>query len=131
MAVRRASRAMTSLYDRELEAYGITLAQFSLLRNFARLGPMSIGELAEQVKLDRTTLGRNLRPLEKMGAVALVSGESDQRERIVVLTTVGRRLLRNGTAAWKTAQRKIDKTIGREKLLVLNVILNELEVVAT
>ncbi|WP_159715866.1 MarR family winged helix-turn-helix transcriptional regulator, partial [Geminicoccus flavidas] len=79
IALRAASRRLTTLYDAALQPVGINVAQFSLLRNVKRAQPVSLTELGRRMELDRSTVGRNVRLLQRMGLVRMASG-SDQRE---------------------------------------------------
>ena len=65
LALRQAARQATQLYDRHLAPAGLRTTQFSVLINLRRLGPMTINRLAAQMVMDRTTLGRNVLPLER------------------------------------------------------------------
>jgi DNA-binding MarR family transcriptional regulator len=127
---RRASRGLTELYERELEPYGITLPQFSLLRATGALGPIGISDLAARLKLDRTTLGRNLKLLEKMGLVAMDGNSEDQRERLVRLTPKGSRLSEKSLAAWQAAQAKVKRGLSKEKLAALQSIVADIDALA-
>jgi len=127
---RRASRVLTDLYERELDPYGITLPQFSLLRSAGALGPIGISEFAARLKLDRTTLGRNLKLLEKMGLVLLAGNSEDQRERLVSLTPKGSRLSEQALGAWQAAQAKVKRGLSREKLDALREIVSEIDALA-
>ena len=82
--LRSAARKATAIYDDALAPAGITVAQFRLLRILERQGPVSLTELGRLAELDRSTIGRNLRLLERMGLVHLASG-ADQREAVVDL----------------------------------------------
>ena len=97
--LRRSARAVTRVYDDALKGIGLTTAQFSLLRHLSRLEQPSISALADAMGLDRSTLGRNLKPLEAEGLVKLEEGE-DQRNRIVVLTPTGLERIVRGRDAW-------------------------------
>src|SRR6478752_4562783 len=100
--LRRATRALTQLYDDLLAPAGLRVTQFSLLRTLAREGPMRISELAAAQLLDRTALSRNLDPLVELGHVEIVRGQ-DARSRDVA------------------------RRVGADKLDVLIDILRELE----
>jgi DNA-binding MarR family transcriptional regulator len=130
MQARRASRKLTELYDRELEPLGLTLPQFSLLRSCKRLGPIGISEFASRLKLDRTTLGRNLKLLEKAGLVALDENSEDQRERLVSLTREGSKRLEQALSAWDAAQEKVKRGLGKPSLAALNQLVKEIDVLA-
>lgn len=123
---RRASRALTSLYDRFLAPVGLSLPQLSLLRNLERDGPQSVTALAGRVRLERTTLGRNLRVLEKARWVASRRAE-DQRERVVMLTAAGRNVLARADPLWAQAQRSVEERLGPRRLAVLREVLARLE----
>jgi DNA-binding MarR family transcriptional regulator len=112
--VRRAARAVTSLYDEALEGTGLKATQFSLLRHARKLGEPSITELAEAAALDRSTLGRNLRVLAREGLVSLGPGR-DERTRTVKLTDKGARHIEAATPLWQEAQARLAASLGAEK----------------
>jgi DNA-binding MarR family transcriptional regulator len=130
MQARRASRALTELYERELAPFELTLPQFSLLRSCQRLGPIGISDFATRLKLDRTTLGRNLKLLEKAGLVALDENSEDQRERLVSLTREGARRVEQAVGAWSAAQEKVKHGLGKPSLAALNLLVKEIESLA-
>src|SRR5215831_11228066 len=86
LALRQASRRVTQFYDQFLTAAGLRTTQFSILARLRRLGPTTISVLAADLVMDRTTLGRNLQPLEREGLVAVVKGREDRRSREIRLT---------------------------------------------
>lgn len=130
MQARRASRVLTELYERELAPYDLTLPQFSLLSSCQRLGPVGISEFAAKLGLDRTTLGRNLKLLEKSGLVALQGNSADQRERLVSLTRAGARRLEQALAAWQAAQVKVKQGLGKPGLAALNQLVRQIDTLA-
>ena len=89
-------------------------------------GPQSIHELAEILALDRTTIGRNLRPLEKQGLLTLTPG-NDQRTRVVTLTKQGEEALLRVVPKWEQAQAHMVTGIGQEQVAAF---LKELSSVA-
>lgn len=123
--LRRSARAVTRVYDDALKGVGLTTAQFSLLRHLSRLEQPSISALAEAMGLDRSTLGRNLKPLESEGLVRLDGGE-DQRNRIVVLTPAGLERIVRGREAWDAAQQDVATHLGDDKRRQLEALLDEL-----
>ncbi|MCY1182777.1 homoprotocatechuate degradation operon regulator, HpaR [compost metagenome] len=125
--LRRAARGVTRIYDDALQEIGLTTAQFSLLRHLARLDQPSISCLAQAMGLDRSTLGRNLRPLQAEGLVSLGDDGADQRNRIVVLTAAGRQRLQQGEHAWHSAQQQVADRLGEERRAQLMALLDELE----
>src|SRR3954471_5937577 len=88
-AVRRAARHLSQSYDRFLAPTGLRTTQFSLLRVLHRTGPRSIQALAAELGMDRTTLGRNLRPLERDGLVSIGVDPADRRGRALAITPAG------------------------------------------
>jgi DNA-binding MarR family transcriptional regulator len=76
------------MYDQFLAPSGLQITQFTLLVSCAVAGPVPITNLAEVLVMDRTTLARNLKPLEKRGMVKISEGE-DRRVRLVELTEKG------------------------------------------
>lgn len=111
IALRRSSRKLQELYDAALAPLGITIGQFSQLRNIRSLQPVSLTDLARRLELDRSTVGRNTKVLEKMGLVQPAAAE-DQRESAVVLTAEGEALLDRATPLWEAQQRRIEERLG-------------------
>jgi DNA-binding MarR family transcriptional regulator len=124
--LRRATRALTQLYDDEMAPAGLRLTQFSLLRTLAREGPMRISALAATSLLDRTALSRNLDPMIARGLVEVVPG-SDARTRNVALTRAGAAALKAAEPHWKRAQARVAKRLGAAKLETLIATLAEIE----
>jgi DNA-binding MarR family transcriptional regulator len=124
--LRRATRALTQLYDDALAPSGLRLTQFSLLRTLTREGPTRISDLAGRMLLDRTALSRNLDPLVERGYVEIVRG-ADARTREAAMTSKGATVLRRATPRWERAQRDVAERLGREKLDALIGVLGELE----
>ena len=123
--LRTATRKVTALYDAALAPYGITLAQFSLMRRIRRGEPVSITELAHRAELDRSTVGRNLKPLERMGLVQHVTG-LDQREASVALTDAGHALLKQADPIWHDVQVDIETRLGEADATQLTRLLHAL-----
>ena len=98
-ALRRAARA----YDAALAPSGLRITQFSILR---RLGPLPVTRLAAEAVLDRSTMGRNLNPLERRGLVRIKVGNADQRERIAHLTAAGETAIAAALPHWRKAQKR-------------------------
>src|SRR6202790_5420603 len=73
-AVRQAARHVTQFYDQFLAPTGLRTSQFSILARLKRLGPMTINTLAAELVMDRTTLGRNILPLERDHLVVIQAG---------------------------------------------------------
>ena len=123
---RRASRALTYVYDAALQPVGLKITQFSVLRTAQRMAPVSISVLAEEMALDRSTLGRNLLLLKHRGLVRLGEGD-DLRERSVELTARARALLERATPLWDAAQAKVERQLGKQGVSTLFDLLLKLE----
>ena len=127
--VRRASRALTDLYDAALAPAGLKLTQFSALRTLQRMGRVNISALAEEMALDRSTLGRNLLVLERRGLVRLGDGE-DLRAWSIELTPKAERLLEKALPGWEAAQERVRRKLGAQGVATLYDLLEKLDNVA-
>lgn len=129
LALRRATRRVTQIYDAHMKPLGLRITQFAVLGQLAGApdaapSQMSITALARRLGLDRSTLGRNLRPLLKAGLVAMDGGE-DRRAHTLALTDAGRALLEKAIPLWRDAQRHVSEKLGREKTRALRAVLDE------
>src|SRR5437867_9399933 len=111
---RRASRAMTRVYERQLRGTGLKVAQFTLLQALAHVGPITQGRLGRLLALDSTTLSRTLRPLEAKRWLRSEAG-NDRRERLLELTVAGRSQIERTTPAWERAQKALKARLGEER----------------
>ena len=111
VVARTAARKTTALYDALLEPAGVTLAQFSLLRKIDRAGTASLTKLGQLTELDRSTIGRNVKALERLQLVRAALAK-DQREAAVQLTPAGKRALKIGAPLWEEAQRRVETALG-------------------
>jgi DNA-binding MarR family transcriptional regulator len=111
--LRQAARAVTQYYDEILRPSGIRATQFSLLSAIKEFGTVSIGALAEQSVMDRTTLTRNLKLLEDEGLVTILPGE-DARVREVSLTPAAQERLVVAARYWRKAQAQMASRMGAE-----------------
>jgi DNA-binding MarR family transcriptional regulator len=109
--LRRASRAMSRFYDETLAPSGLRGTQFSLLVALSLTGEAPVLRLADELGLDRTTMTRNLLPLERDGLIASSPGP-DRRVRLIKLTEQGRRTLATALPLWEKAQRRVVETLG-------------------
>lgn len=103
--LRRAARLVTQLYSREMGG-SIEPAQFALLSAFSQLPGASQGPLARALGLDKTTLSRNLRLMEKNGWIRPALSD-DRRERGYRLTASGGKILAEAKPGWLRAQARL------------------------
>ena len=115
LAARQAARHITQFYDQYLASSGLRTTQFSILANLRRLGPMTINRLAAEMVMDRTTLGRNILPLERDGLIAVEQGRSDRRSKELRVTEDGEARFRAGVKGWVQAQRQFEKAFGAKR----------------
>lgn len=112
--LRKATRAVTQFYDHCLEPAGIRATQFTLLVSMASVSAHTLTEMASTLVMDRTTLTRNLKPLEKLGFIVTVEPR-DKRSKAYALTDAGRETLTKGIPLWQAAQHKIIAELGQER----------------
>lgn len=110
--VRMASRALTRSYDDMLRATGLRATQLAVLAAIAIEGSASIAALAEVMGMDRTTLTRNIRPLEREGLIT-IGQEGFRRGRMLSVTREGRVRLREAIPAWQKAQARLARQLGK------------------
>jgi DNA-binding MarR family transcriptional regulator len=104
--LRRTARAVTQLYETELQGTGLSATQFTLLQALEQMGAPPQGALGELLALDATTLSRSLPPLERGGWIRAAAGR-DRREVRWQLTPAGRRRLAGALPAWERAQQRL------------------------
>ncbi len=112
--LRKITRAVTQFFDRHLEPAGIRATQFTLLVSLSSSNGKTLTEMAEGLVMDRTTLTRNLKPLEKAGFIATVK-LPDRRSKGYGLTEKGRSAIERGLPLWRKAQQQIVGQLGNER----------------
>jgi DNA-binding MarR family transcriptional regulator len=113
-ALRKASRRLSQMYDAALVPTGLKTTQYSILVEIERHldAPLTMRELADAMVMDRSTLGHNLRPLERDQLVALEAGAEDRRRKHVVLTRQGQARLLEARKLWRKAHRRFETVFG-------------------
>jgi DNA-binding MarR family transcriptional regulator len=127
--MRRASLAITEIYDHYLAPCQLSVSQFSILKHIDGMEPVSVSELAAEIRLDRTTLVRNLKPLEHQGLVQDIA-PSGKRNRQLCLTVAGREKIELAGGNWEQAQEQIEAQLGPEDTKLLQALLLKIEVLA-
>jgi|SRR5215475_7323414 len=127
LRVRQVSRLLSRIYDEALRPLGLQMSQVSVLVAVAMFGEggARMGPLSRVLVMDRTTLTRNLRPLEQAGWVRVAPSKQDARARTVVLTPAGERQLEAAYPLWEEAHRRIRDTLGPGKVASLRSQLLE------
>jgi DNA-binding MarR family transcriptional regulator len=112
--LRRAARAISRVHDHHLAPSGLRGTQFNLLVALSLFGQVSLVRLADRLGIERTTLTRNLRPLEREGLVTSSPGK-DQRVRLLRLTHDGQRALERAMPLWEEAQKRVVSGLGARR----------------
>ena len=120
--LRAATRVVTRQYDEALKPTGLKANQLTMLIAISIMQPVSISDLASTLSMDRTTLTRNLTPLEKENLITLEAGVG--RTRNISLTEIGRVKVDHAKPLWNQAQNNIKKKLGKENLQHLSDILS-------
>jgi DNA-binding MarR family transcriptional regulator len=130
-SLRKASRRISQFYDTALAPVGIKSTQYSILAEVERAqGSLSMCELANAMVMDRSTLGHNLRPLERDDLLSMHLALSDRRKRHVALTQKGKETLQRARRLWRTAEGRFEKIFGKRhaadlRAALLNIAGNE------
>lgn len=125
-SLRKASRRISQFYDTALAPVGIKSTQYSILSEVERgslEGRVSMCELATAMVMDRSTLGHNLKPLERDDLVVLRLSSDDRRKRYVELTEKGRSILQKARRLWRHAEGRFEKIFGKEPAAELRAVL--------
>jgi DNA-binding MarR family transcriptional regulator len=125
LAIRQAARHVTQFYDQLFAPTGLRATQFAILSRLRHAGPMPINALANLLVMDRTTLGRNILPLQRDGLIEVAPGAQDRRRRELRLTEAGLRRYREGMAHWEEAQNRFNTVFGDERAAALRDLLRE------
>jgi DNA-binding MarR family transcriptional regulator len=116
--LRKAARVITQHFDESLKPSGLLITQFTILVAVVMVKAGTINELAAILVMDRTTLTRNLKPLEREGWLKSEPGQ-DQRTRVISLTAHGEAALAKAFPLWKQAQSEVEKILGQQRMNAL------------
>lgn len=120
--LRRAARLVTRQYAETMKAAGLKSSQFSILSMISHHGRMTITDLAKKMGLERTSLSRTLRPMEKDGLLS-ISAEQEKRRRFIEMTKHGKATFKTALPLWNKAQHQFKKQLGAEDLKTLKNLL--------
>jgi len=124
LQLRQLTRRVTQHYDAQMAAAGLKTTQYSLLTAVLSMGPARPADLAAALRMDPSTLTRNLKPLIAAGWVETGSG-SDARSRAVSITVEGRAKRAEAQRHWKVAQQSLNQTLGVPRVLALHALIQE------
>src|ERR1700722_14995955 len=124
-AVRRAGRRLLHMYDTVIAPTGLKQCQYGILSALNSRGAAlpSVQELAEELVLDRSTLGQNLRPLERDSFITLLTDPRDRRVRLIALTKLGIAKFNEAKPYWQAAQERFEEVFGTEEAAKLRSVL--------
>lgn len=122
--IRQLMRQVSQHYDAELGKAGLKTTQYSLLSHVLKLGPIRPGELAQVMRMDASTLTRNLKPLVDAGWLRIEAG-ADERSRSVTISDAGRAKRDQAQRHWRAAQDQINRTLGVERVLALHALIDD------
>jgi DNA-binding MarR family transcriptional regulator len=125
--LRCAARMITTFFDTELRRHGIRATQSTILLALKARESWTMADLSEALGIERTTLIRNLRPLQRDGLATADGGGRGGRVELAI-TTKGRKQIEKIMPAWRTAQSAAVKTIGEQRW---STILTDLEAAAS
>ena len=124
LKLRQLMRRVAQLYDAEVGKTGLRGTQYSLLSYVVKLGPLRPVDLAREMRVEPSTLTRNLRPLLDAGLVAMSAGP-DGRSRLVSATDVGREKRQEAQRRWRVAQETLNRRLGLERVVALHALLDD------
>ena len=122
--IKQAEHKITALYNRYLEKAGITRGQYALLINIRNHPGISVSGLADRMNLERTTLVRNLKPLESRGLIRDTAQRG--RSRSLEVTEEGERILSVAISLWQQAQQEFERQVGKPHAQQLLQLLEEI-----
>jgi DNA-binding MarR family transcriptional regulator len=124
-ALRKASRRLSQLYDSVLAPSGLKSTQLAMLSEIERrLDDLpTMRDLADALVMDQSTIGQNLRPLEREGMVSLEQDAKDRRRRYVKLTRKGRSRIAVARPLWEAAQARFENHFGASQAADLRTAL--------
>jgi DNA-binding MarR family transcriptional regulator len=114
-ATRQAARHITRIYEKHLAGAHLTSAQFSILVSLDEKEDMSMNELSAALVMDRTTLLRALKPLQREGLLKNQPNKQDTRQLLLSLSTEGQRRLKMAVRLWRNAQTEFEEQVGRSR----------------
>jgi DNA-binding MarR family transcriptional regulator len=125
LALRQAARQVTQFYARFLGPSGVRTTQYSILAKLKRNGPMTVNALAADLVMDRTTLGRNILPLQRDGLIAVGRSKNDRRSKELRLTRAGATRFKTAFAAWTRAQAAFERAYGAKRAEDLRLLMHD------
>jgi len=124
LKLRQLMRRVTQHYDREIGRAGLKTTQYSLLSYIENMGPIRPIDLANKIKMEPSTLTRNLKPLLDAGWVSLDAGQ-DARSRLITMSETGMKKRAEARRYWRKAQSELNQLLGIETVLALHALIDQ------
>jgi DNA-binding MarR family transcriptional regulator len=124
------TRSVTRIYSQEFRDAGLEVTQHAMLMALTQMGPMTQGELGERMAVDKTTVSRNVKIMERNGWLSLAEDDDDARQRIVAVTDTGKRTLASARPAWLRAQARLKSALPGGEFESLKAHLPEIALAA-
>ncbi|WP_298924209.1 MarR family winged helix-turn-helix transcriptional regulator [uncultured Ramlibacter sp.] len=122
--LRQLTRRVARYYEAEVGKTGLKNTQYSLLSHVFKLGPIRPVDLARAMKIEASTLTRNLKPLIAAGWLTLDAG-ADGRSRLVNITDAGREKRQEAQRRWRVAQEQINTVLEPQRVVQLHALIDE------
>jgi DNA-binding MarR family transcriptional regulator len=124
-SAKKAARRLSLMYDTVLAPVRLKSSQYGILSELHSRGAAlpTVRELAEELVMDRSTLGQNLRPLERDELITLLTDPKDRRSRLIALTKVGVAKLNEAAKYWRIAQDRFEAAFGKQEATDLRSVL--------
>lgn len=124
--IRKAGRVVTRKYDKYLKPCGLKVTQLSMLAKIAKNPNITVSELAESLRMDQTTVSRNLQVLEKSGYIHLEDETTDHRIKKIQIADLGVSKMNEAVPLWEKAQLDMERVLGGDSIKVMMEILRKL-----
>lgn len=125
MSLRRVAHAVSRRFQQAYEGLGISGQQFSLMVGISLHPEPTVVRLATALRLDQTTMTRNIKVMIDRGLVLMVPHKEDGRVKVVRLTARGKRTLNNALESWRRARDDFEQRLGSERAAQLRSLLGE------
>ena len=110
--IRLLNRTVTNIFDDALRPLGVKVSQLNVLMVVAKRGPLSPGDVARRLNMEKSTMSRNVDRMRARGWLVVSEGDSG-RKQILALGPAGRKLIEKSLPLWKKAQARTEALLGQ------------------
>tara|TARA_B100002052_G_scaffold294865_1_gene320358 strand:- start:1780 stop:2190 length:411 start_codon:yes stop_codon:yes gene_type:complete len=122
--IRKISSKISKIYDNALNTVDLKITQYAILKYIIILKKTSLKNLSTAMDYNRSTLGRNIRVLERKKLIRFNKGE-DKREVEITITDDGQKIFKIARQSWENINNQISENLGKNKRKMLEEILND------